>query len=98
MYNLNYYVPKDVPQDIEKGKYTAYKHLVGWDERGKTFVAGTYALLEDSSCKFLVFDFDDHDGSHINWQEEAKSLREVCKINGIDTALERSRSGKIRCK
>lgn len=94
MYNLNYYVPQDVPQDIEKGKYTAYKHLVGRDERGKIFVAGTYALLEDSSCKFLVFDFDDHDGSHINWQEEAKSLREVCKNNGIDTALERSRSGK----
>lgn len=75
-------------------KDVAYKHLVGWNERGKTFVAGPYALLEDSSCKFLVFDFDDHDGSHINWQEEAKSLREVCKINGIDTALERSRSGK----
>jgi hypothetical protein len=43
----------------------AYKHLVGQDERGKPYVAGTYALLEDSTCKFLVFDFDDHDGSHV---------------------------------
>ncbi|MBQ7477678.1 MAG: DEAD/DEAH box helicase family protein [Selenomonadaceae bacterium] len=71
----------------------AYRHLVGQDERGKPFVAGTYALLEDSSCKFLVFDFDDHDGSNLPWQEEATLLREICRNQGIDTALERSRSG-----
>ena len=90
----------------------AYRHLVGQDERGKPFVAGTYALLEDSSCKFLVFDFDDHDGSNLPWQadakqsrhapasalahpwasEEATLLREICRSQGIDTALERSRS------
>ena len=40
---------------------TAYHHLTGQDGRGKAFVAGTYALLEDSTCKFLVFDFDDTD-------------------------------------
>lgn len=71
----------------------AYRHLVGQDDRGKPFVAGTYALLEDSSCKFLVFDFDDHDGSHLPWKEEAVRLREICRNHGIDTALERSRSG-----
>ena len=71
----------------------AYRHLVGQDERGKPFVAGTYALLEDSSCKFLVFDFDDHDGSNLPWQEEAALLRKICCSQGIDTALERSRSG-----
>ena len=49
---------------------------------------------EDSTCKFLVFDFDDHDGSHVAWQEEARLLREICQSQGIDTALERSRSGK----
>lgn len=72
----------------------AYRHLVGQDERGKPFVAGTYALLEDSSCKFLVFDFDDHDGSSLPWQEETTLLREICRNQGIDTALERSRSGQ----
>ena len=72
----------------------AYKHLVGQDERGKPYVAGTYALLEDSTCKFLVFDFDDHDSSHVAWKEEARLLREICRSQGIDTALERSRSGK----
>ena len=72
----------------------AYKHLVGQDERGRPYVVGTYALLEDSTCKFLVFDFDDHDGSHVAWQEEARLLREICQSQGIDTALERSRSGK----
>lgn len=74
-------------------KDVAYRHLVGQDERGKPFVAGTYALLADSSCKFLVFDFDDHDGSNLPWQEEAAFLREICRSQGIDTALERSRSG-----
>lgn len=71
----------------------AYRHLVGQDERGKPFVAGIYALLEDSSCKFLVFDFDDHDGANLPWQEEAMLLREICRTQGVDTALERSRSG-----
>ena len=71
----------------------AYNHLVGRDERGTPFVAGTYALLEDSGCNFLVFDFDDHDGASVAWQEEARLLREVCCLHGIDTALERSRSG-----
>ena len=72
---------------------TAYRHLIGQDERGRSFVAGTYALLENSTCKFLVFDFDDHDGSSCHWKEEARQLREICRAQGIDTALERSRSG-----
>ena len=71
----------------------AYKHLVGKDECGRAFVAGTYTLLSDSTCKFLVFDFDDHDGSRMIWKDEAKLLRDICKRYGIDTALERSRSG-----
>ena len=72
---------------------TAYLHLTGQDARGKAFVAGTYALLENSTCKFLVFDFDDHDGSSCHWQEEASLLRKICRLQRIDTALERSRSG-----
>ena len=71
----------------------ARQHLLGQDEKGKAFVAGTYALLEDSTCKFLVFDFDDHDGSACPWQEEALGLRKICQKYGIDSALERSRSG-----
>ena len=71
----------------------AYKHLVGKDERSRAFVAGTYTLLSDSTCKFLVFDFDNHDGSRMIWKDEAKLLRDICKRYGIDTALERSRSG-----
>lgn len=71
----------------------ARQHLLGTDEKGKSFVAGTYALLEDSTCKFLVFDFDDHDGSACYWQDEALGLRKICHAYGIDSALERSRSG-----
>ena len=47
-------------------EHVARQHLLGTDENAKSFVAGTYALLEDSTCKFLVFDFDDHDGSACN--------------------------------
>lgn len=71
----------------------ARQHLLGTDEKGKSFVAGTYALLEDSTCKFLAFDFDDHDGSACYWQDEALGLRKICHAYGIDSALERSRSG-----
>ena len=56
-------------------------------------MAGMYALQADSTCKFLVFDFDDHDGANCHWQEEAMQLREICRKNDVDTALERSRSG-----
>ena len=74
-------------------EHVARQHLLGTDENAKSFVAGTYALLEDSTCKFLVFDFDDHDGSACNWQDEALGLRKLCHTYGIDSALERSRSG-----
>ncbi|WP_295158105.1 DEAD/DEAH box helicase family protein [Selenomonas sp. AE3005] len=74
-------------------EHAARQHLLGKDEKGKSLVAGTYALLEDSTCKFLVFDFDDHDGSACYWQDEALGLRKICHTYGIDSALERSRSG-----
>lgn len=63
---------------------------------------GIYPLLSDDTCRFLVFDFDNHsikseqtdfsneDGK---WKEEVSALREICKINNIDALVERSRSG-----
>ncbi|MCD8317201.1 MAG: hypothetical protein LUB61_07370 [Eggerthellaceae bacterium] len=66
-------------------------------------VIGIYPLHEDGTCRFIVFDFDNHekdsqDSDFANkdneWKDEVDALRKVCKINGIDALVERSRSGK----
>ena len=63
---------------------------------------GIYPLLSDDTCRFLVFDFDNHSikseqtdfsNEDEKWKEEVSALREICKINNIDALVERSRSG-----
>ena len=77
-------------------------HLLGKEE-DCTDVIGTYPLLPDGTCRFLVFDFDNHekdsyknDDANIDneWKTEVDSLRKICKINNIDALVERSRSGR----
>lgn len=84
---------------LEKQQIIA--HLKGLAEDG-TDVIGIYPLLEDDTCRFIVFDFDNHekdaeknDFANIDdsWKEEVDALREICLINGIDPLVERSRSG-----
>jgi len=74
-------------------------HLTG----SKETVVGIYPLLQDGTCRFLVFDFDNHEkGSEKNdfanedesWHEEVDALRMICRQNGIDALVERSRSGR----
>ena len=78
------------------------KHLQGNSENG-TDVIGIYPLLEDDTCRFIVFDFDNHEKGaekydYANngdvWKEEVESLRKICEVNGIDALVERSRSGR----
>lgn len=78
------------------------KHLRGEAADG-TDVIGVYPLLPDDTCRFLVFDFDNHEkGAEKNdfanrdgaWKDEVASLREICELNGIDALVERSRSGR----
>ena len=65
-------------------------------------VIGVYPLHKDNTCRFLVFDFDNHDKDAGNdfanidesWKEEVDAMREICQLNGIDPLIERSRSGK----
>lgn len=77
-------------------------HLTGYREDG-TDVIGIYPLLPDGTCRFLVFDFDNHDkGAEKNdfanedeaWHEEVDALRLICRQNDIDALVERSRSGR----
>lgn len=61
-----------------------------------------YKKPEDDTCRFLIFDFDNHDknaekrdfaNTNDIWKEEVDALREICVINGIDPLVERSWSG-----
>lgn len=81
---------------------TIVNHLIGYKEDGSD-VIGVYPLLSNGACKFIVFDFDNHEkGSSVNdyanedeeWRKEVDALRIICDKNNIKCLVERSRSGK----
>ena len=76
--------------------------MLGYKEDGSD-VIGVYPLLPDGTCRFLVFDFDNHEkGAETTdfanmdneWHKEVDALRKMCKINGIKPLVERSRQGE----
>ncbi len=78
------------------------EHLKGNKEDGSD-VLGVYPLLPDSTCRFLVFDFDNHEkGAEVTdyanidyeWHDEVDAFRRICEQNGIKPLVERSRSGR----
>lgn len=77
-------------------------HLLGHKEDGSD-VIGVYPLLPNGTCRFIVFDFDNHEkgaeatdfaNTDNEWHKEVDALRKMCEINGIKPLVERSRSGK----
>lgn len=95
-------------QDCPRQAYKELKkeqiidHLRGNSEDA-TDVIGVFPLFPDDTCRFIVFDFDNHEkGAERNdfanaddlWRDEVDSLRRICDINGIDALVERSRSGR----
>lgn len=77
-------------------------HLRGVKE-DCTDVIGTYPLLPDNTCHFLVFDFDNHDKDAYKnddantdelWKSEVDAIRRICSLANIDVLVERSRSGR----
>lgn len=78
------------------------EHLLGYKEDGSD-VIGVYPLLPDGTCRFLVFDFDNHEkgaektdfaNADEAWHEEVDALRLICQSNDIVPLVERSRSGR----
>ena len=78
------------------------EHLLGYREDGAD-VLGVYPLLPDGTCRFVVFDFDNHEkgaektdfaNTNDEWHEEVDALRLICERNGIAPLVERSRSGR----
>ena len=62
-----------------------------------------YPLFPDGTCRFIVFDFDNHEkgaektdfaNTNNEWHEEVDALRLICERNGITPLVERSRSGR----
>lgn len=62
-----------------------------------------YPLFPNGTCRFIVFDFDNHekgaektDFANVTdeWHEEVDALRSICERNGITPLVERSRSGR----
>ena len=83
-------------------KYDILNHLQG-NSYNASDVIGVYPLLSNGTCRFMVFDFDNHDKGaeekdfanvDDTWIEEVEAMREICVLNGIDPLVERSRSGK----
>ena len=77
-------------------------HLLGYREDGADAL-GIYPLLADGTCRFLVFDFDNHEkgaestdfaNMDDEWHDEVDALRLICERNGITPLVERSRSGR----
>ena len=77
-------------------------HLLGYKEDGSD-VIGIYPLLPNGTCRFIVFDFDNHDkgaetidyaNTDNEWHKEVDALRKMCELNRINPLVERSRSGK----
>lgn len=95
---------KDCPHQAYKQltKADILAHLQGKSYNGSD-VIGVYPLLKNGTCRFLVFDFDNHEsGAGKNdfantgdaWIEEVEAMRTICCLNGIDPLVERSRSGR----
>lgn len=85
------------PLDVDR----LIAHFLGYREDGADAI-GIYPLLPDGTCRFIVFDFDNHEkGAEQNdfankddaWRDEVDALRSICEENGITPLVERSRSG-----
>lgn len=66
--------------------YVIQQHFTGTGRN--SFVMGVYPLLEDETCRFLAIDFDKK-----NWQDEILVAKAIYAEYGIQSYIERSRSG-----
>lgn len=97
-------VIRDLQQENENLKVLLDRHQIAYEQEGRkedcTDVQGIYPLFPDNTCRFLVFDFDNHEkDSYKNddantddlWKSEVDG---ICEMNGIDVLVERSRSAR----
>ena len=75
-----YWVDKPIDKDV------IMKHLFNNEP------IGIYPMLEDESCYFLAFDFDDKKNEN-NIKEDVLAFASVCDKYNVPIGIERSRSG-----
>lgn len=84
------------------GRTQIIQHLQG-NADDCSDVIGVYPLFSDGTCRFIVFDFDDHgkyssekdcENRDGKWKSEVDTMREICEKNGIKPLVERSQSGE----
>lgn len=75
-----YWIDKPVDRDVIK------EHLFGHE------IVGIYPILEDETCYFLAFDFDDKKNQK-SIKEDVFAFSNVCDKYNIPISIERSRSG-----
>lgn len=77
-------------------------HLRG-NAHNASDVIGIYPLFDNGTCRFMVFDFDNHEkyaekkdfaNTDDTWMEEVEVIRDICVLNGIEPLVERSKSGR----
>ena len=79
--SCQYKVSKPLAKDV------VFNHMYG----DKTI--GIYPLLEDNTCYFLAFDFDNKQNDK-NIANEVLAFVSICDLYNIPVVLEKSRSGK----
>jgi len=66
---------------------TLDKNVIESHLRG-SIIVGIYPMFPDETCQFLAMDFD-----KAGWQDDIKTVREICAEFNIPVAVERSQSG-----
>ena len=93
---------KDDGSDVIDDSTRLFRYMWKYKDDGSD-VIGVYPLLPDGTCRFIVFDFDNHekgaeetDFANVtkDWHKEVEALRLICEKNGITPLVERSRSGQ----
>ncbi len=79
--NCSYWEDKPVDKEVIRN------HLFN------NITVGIYPMLEDETCYFLAFDFDDKKNEN-SIKEDVLAFASVCDKYNVPIAIERSRSGK----
>lgn len=80
--------PKIKCSDCKSQKFARLDSLAVENHLKGLQIIGTYSILENDSCTFLACDFDEE-----SWQRDVFLYKEQAAILGVETLVERSRSG-----
>lgn len=80
--------PKIKCSDCKNQKFAKFDNHAAENHLKGLQIIGTYSILENDNCTFLACDFDEE-----SWQRDVFLYKEQAAILGVETLVERSRSG-----